>query len=61
VDPIGTFTRTHPTRGTKQTREAYSPAEAVQLRADGWAEKTTKSSSSSSSSSSGGSSSKSSS
>lgn len=43
VDPIGTFTRNHPRTGDKQERTAYTPAEAVQLVADGWVEKPTKS------------------
>lgn len=45
VKPLATFTRQHPETGETQTREAYSPAEVVNLTADGWAEKTSKSTS----------------
>lgn len=38
---VGTFTREHPATGKKQERIAYTPAEAVNLRADGWAESKT--------------------
>ncbi|MER7331663.1 MULTISPECIES: hypothetical protein [unclassified Micromonospora] len=44
-EPIATFTRNHPTTGRKQERVAYTPDEVVNLRADGWVEKTTRGSS----------------
>lgn len=37
--PIATFERTHPVTGRKQQRDAYTPAERVNLLADGWVEK----------------------
>lgn len=40
LKPLATFVRKHPETGKTQERVAYSPAEAVKFRFDGWTEQT---------------------